>query len=285
MTDFFILAGGYGQRAEPLTSLLPKPLFPLNGKPLLSLLSEQIKAFGLKKGFINIHHLSTLIKEFPLTGLEIEYMEEKKLSGNRILSECRDRTKNDLLVLNGDTYLEIPLNTLAEKMQAEDIDGIITVREKDGIYSSILHEKNIFLKRDKDPGASDLMYAGVSIFRNSFLQKLTEENLFDSLEVSKGRIGVVKYSGIWLDLGTPENYFISDRTYRKFNNIPYGNSLSSCASISEESEVMNSIIWPNTKISGDVVISDSIITGELLEKKGVFRKKIFTEKGIFDLNI
>ncbi|MEN8222699.1 MAG: NDP-sugar synthase [Acidobacteriota bacterium] len=285
MTDFFILAGGFGKRAEPLTSRLPKPLFPLNGKPLLDLLAEQMNSAGLKKGFINVHHLAPLIMELPLTGLDVTFIEEERLSGNRILSECGNRTVNDLLVINGDTFLDIPFDTLKEKIHRESFDGVILVRKKDGIYSSIISDRDIFIRRDKDPGASDLMYTGVSIFRNNFLSELHEENLFDSLEISQARIGVIEYNGLWLDLGTPETYFLSDRDYREHKSIPRGNSLSKGVSISGGAKVVNSIIWPDTKISGNAVISDSIVTGGLTIDSGVYDKKIISENGVTDLRV
>lgn len=285
MTNFFILAGGYGKRAEPLTSCLPKPLFPLNGRSLLSLLTEQMNTFGLRKGFVNVHHLASLITELTFTGLEIQYIEEKKLTGNRILSERINRTENDLLVINGDTFLNIPIDILQNKMNTENVDGVILVRKKDGIYSSIITDGDTFLKRDKDPAASDLMYAGVSIFRNSFCSKLQEENLFDSLEISQGRIRTIEYTGHWLDLGTPENYFESERRYRRFKGIRAGNSLSNGVLIGDRAEIVNSIIWDGTKINGDAFISDSIVTRGLTIESGVFNKKIITKNGVYDLLI
>ncbi len=285
MTDFFILAGGYGKRAEPLTFHLPKPLFPLNGKPLLSIIIDQMKKSGLNKGFVNVHHLASSITGLTFSEPEIQYIKEKKLSGNRILAGCRNRTSNNLLVINGDTFLDIPVNILEKKINTENIDGIIVVRKKDGVYSSIIREGDTFKKRDKDPVASNLMYAGVSIFKNEFLYKLKEENLFDSLETSRGRIGIVEYKGHWSDLGTPENYFISERRYRELNGIPYGNSLSPGTSIGEGAEVLNSIIWTGTKIKGNVLISESIVTNDLVIDSGEYNKKIITKNGVFDLRI
>ncbi|MEI6614185.1 MAG: hypothetical protein WCL37_04750, partial [Chrysiogenales bacterium] len=54
---FFILAGGYGKRAEPLSLIKPKAVFPLNGIPLLRLLLKQLQIQLGLEGFINPHHL------------------------------------------------------------------------------------------------------------------------------------------------------------------------------------------------------------------------------------
>jgi len=285
LTDFFILAGGFGKRAEPLTNSLPKPLFPLDGIPLLSIIAQQLTGFGLEHGFINVHHLAPLITNFPLPGLDITYLEEKELSGNRILSTITINKDKYMLVINGDTFLDIPYYKLFREMEKNNSDGVILVRKKDGPYSSIITRGNNFLRRDKNPKVTDLMYAGISIFRNSFLKELSRENLFDSLEASGKSIRILDYSGLWLDLGSPENYFQSERAFVKNSGKGKKNSLSENVIIEDGAKVKNSIIWGNTKIGGDTVIKDSIVTGDMNIMSGTVIKKIITKDGIFDLKI
>ena len=285
MISFFILAGGLGKRAEPLTISLPKPLFPLDGKPLLEILAQQLTNFGLKRGFINVHHLASMITNFNLPGLDITYLEEKELSGNRILSTIRSDNDKYMLVINGDTFLDIPFIKLCSEMDKNNSDGVIIVRKKDGPYSSIIKQGNSFIRRDKNPDVTDLMYAGVSIFRNDFLKNLSRENLFDSLEASGKSIRILEYRGLWLDLGSPENYFLSNNIFRKSRGKSSGNSFSEGVSVIQDAEVSNSIIWNNTKIGGNTIIKDSIVTGSLDIKSGSFIKKIISKEGIFDLKI
>ncbi|MCK4888970.1 MAG: NDP-sugar synthase [Candidatus Aminicenantes bacterium] len=285
MTDFFILAGGFGKRAEPLTNSLPKPLFPLDGIPLLGIIARQLTGFGLERGFINVHHLAPLITNFPLPGLDITYLEEEELSGNRILSTISSDKDKYTLVINGDTFLDIPYYKLFREMDENNSAGVILVRKKDGPYSSIITRGNDFLRRDKNPEVTDLMYTGVSIFRSDFLKELSRENLFDSLEASGKSIRVLEYGGLWLDIGSPENYFLSNEIFRESEGKSSGNSVSEGVSITQEAEVTNSIIWSDTKISGDTVIRDSIVTGGLFIRSGTFIKKVITMEGTFDLKM
>jgi NDP-sugar pyrophosphorylase family protein len=44
-----ILVGGRGERLRPLTDRIPKPLAPVNGKPFLNHLLDQLKAQGIKR--------------------------------------------------------------------------------------------------------------------------------------------------------------------------------------------------------------------------------------------
>ena len=282
---FYILAGGLGKRAEPLTNYLPKPLFPLDGTPLIKIITGQLSKVGVNRGFINVHHMASMITNLRLPGIDCLYLHEKILSGNRILSTFDSNSEKNVMVINGDTYLDIPFNKMKREMDNYKPDGVILVRKKDGEYSSIITKGKHFIKRDKNPDIADIIYAGVSIFRNGFLKELRSKNLFDSLEISNGKILTLEYKGLWLDLGTPENYFLSNRAFRTHHGKTSGNSFSENVSVAENSEVKNSIVWSNTKISGKTIITDSIVTGNINIQSGNFLKKIISEKGVSDLNI
>ena len=43
-----ILAGGFGERLRPLTDLMPKPMIPVNGRPVLWHLVNLFKKYGVK---------------------------------------------------------------------------------------------------------------------------------------------------------------------------------------------------------------------------------------------
>ena len=285
MTDFFILAGGLGKRAKPLTNYLPKPLFPLDGTPLIKIITGQLSNMRVNHGFINVHHMASKITNLRLPGVDCLYLHEKILSGNKILSTFCNSSEKYILLINRDTYLDIPFIKMQREMEDYKPDGIILVRKKDGEYSSIITEDKDFIKRDKNPDVTDVMYAGVSIFRNGFLKELRSENLFDSLEISNGKILILEYKGLWLDLGTPENYFLSNRAFQTHHGKTSGNSFSENVSVAGNSEVKNSIVWSNTKISGKTIITDSIVTGNINIQSGCFLKKIISEKGVFNLNI
>ena len=90
---FFILAGGYGKRAQPLSLLKPKPLFPLGGRPLIQILLNQLQEKGLGEGFINLHYkpepLRICVEEtIKNTGSPmIHFLYEDTLSGSRIIKK------------------------------------------------------------------------------------------------------------------------------------------------------------------------------------------------------
>ncbi len=42
-----ILAGGRGKRLRPITDKIPKPLIPINGKPLIERTIKYLKKYGI----------------------------------------------------------------------------------------------------------------------------------------------------------------------------------------------------------------------------------------------
>ena len=60
----FIMAGGYGKRLLPITEVLPKPLFPINGQPIISKIIYDFVEIGIKKIFISLNYKSSIIKAY-----------------------------------------------------------------------------------------------------------------------------------------------------------------------------------------------------------------------------
>lgn len=293
---FFILAGGYGKRAQPLSLIKPKPLFPLNGTPLIKILLDQLKEKGLHQGFINLHHMSLRLRHYVEEIIEppgspvIKFFFEKSLSGSRILKDAaRHMTENDLLlVVNGDSYLEIPVEEMLEKLLKEQADGILLVREnqeKNPQYKILLTKDNRFMGRkifttSREPGKEPFMYTGISLFNRKVVRAIDEINFFDMLEKSDFNIKTCHYNGPWLDIGNPKSYFESDAKYKKHLGIENHNSLSENVFISPDSKVESCIIWENTEIKNKSVIKNCIVTGNVSLDNINYEKKIINRDSV-----
>ena len=53
----FVLGAGLGTRLRPLTNLLPKPLLPIFGKPLITFALDHLRQAGIEQFWVNSHHL------------------------------------------------------------------------------------------------------------------------------------------------------------------------------------------------------------------------------------
>jgi NDP-sugar pyrophosphorylase family protein len=106
----FILAAGLGTRMGELGKVLPKPLWPVFDKSLLELQLEYLKTLGIKKVFINTHHLGHLVqKEIAKLGrsdVVISHEEDIQDIGggiHRVAEKIGYQGK--LLVVNCDQFL------------------------------------------------------------------------------------------------------------------------------------------------------------------------------------
>ena len=59
-----IFAGGLGERLKPFTIDNPKPMYPINGKPFMEYLINQIKSFGISDIIILLGYLPEKIEEY-----------------------------------------------------------------------------------------------------------------------------------------------------------------------------------------------------------------------------
>ena len=66
-----ILAGGKGTRLLPYTIVIPKPMLPIAGIPIIEIISRQLDYYGFDDVSVSLGHLSEMIKVY-LTGKEAE---------------------------------------------------------------------------------------------------------------------------------------------------------------------------------------------------------------------
>lgn len=241
---FFLLAGGYGKRARPLTLKTPKPALPLGGVPIINLMLNQLQDRGLTQGFVNTHHLPGQINEaitahctnFP--GSDIHILHEDKLSGSKIIKEAAPHMTADdlLLVVNGDIFLELPYSSMRQELLDHNADGALLVRPKTGTddqsYRSLIVDNGYFKDRaplipenssdrrgehlEPDRTEQDYMYLGVALMRRTIVEKIDHINFFDSLAGQDFSVRVYPYSGIWLDIGTIQAYEKAKHAYNTY---------------------------------------------------------------------
>lgn len=284
MIRFFILAGGYGKRAMPLTLNLPKPLFPLAGKSIIVRQLDQLIKKGIKKGFVNLHYKGEKIRE-SVSDYDLELINEEKLSGSSVLREIADCGSEMVLAVNGDTYLEIPLTEMIKKMEESRADGVLSVLKNKKGYASLEISGDRYCGIMNEKYTSATIYAGVALFRTDLLKNFNEVNFFDTLKRLNANIRVVEYKGLWLEVGTPELYYKANSDFCSFYGIKDGNSLSEGVRILPGAIVKNSILWKGSKAGTQVNLDRCILTEKVNPSPGIYKNKIITSRGIQNLDI
>src|SRR4051812_36118460 len=102
-----ILAGGKGTRLAPYTTVLPKPLMPIAGVPILEIILWQLRHFGFTDVTLACGHLAELMQAYIMQNrisreLRIKYHHETRPLGTAgALAEIPDLSET-FLVMNGD---------------------------------------------------------------------------------------------------------------------------------------------------------------------------------------
>ncbi len=116
-----ILAGGRGKRLRPITDKIPKPLIPINNKPLIERTIKYLKKYGVTEIIISAGYKSHLIEKFLKQkknfGCQIIFsIENTPLgTGGAIKKAMKHIEEDSFLVINGDIVTNIDLRKIMKK--------------------------------------------------------------------------------------------------------------------------------------------------------------------------
>lgn len=116
-----VLAGGRGTRLRPLTFSIPKPLLPIDEKPILEIILQNFKKFGITEVIISVGYQGELIKAFCADGakfdLSITYVDEEKPLGTAgplsLMRDCFSEGEKFVL-MNGDIFTQLNFSKMID---------------------------------------------------------------------------------------------------------------------------------------------------------------------------
>jgi NDP-sugar pyrophosphorylase family protein len=129
-----VLAAGLGTRLRPLTLDQPKALVDVAGRPLIAYDLLLLRRYGIEEVIINLHHhgdaLRTALGDGSDYGLRIVYSPENPLldTGGAIKNAEALLGGDDFLILNGDTIIDLPLDTLIAAHRARGAAATLVLR-------------------------------------------------------------------------------------------------------------------------------------------------------------
>ncbi|MGQ9502597.1 MAG: nucleotidyltransferase family protein [Anaerolineae bacterium] len=112
-----ILAAGEGTRLRPLTERCPKPMLPVAGRPLLEHIIAWLRAHGVCKIAINLHHHPEAITQYFGDGscfdVHITYSLEEQLLGTAgAVRRLEHFFHETFVVVYGDVLTDLDLTAL-----------------------------------------------------------------------------------------------------------------------------------------------------------------------------
>lgn len=217
-----ILAAGRGERMRPLTDTMPKPLLRAGNQMLIEYHLHNLARAGFKNIVINHAYLGHMIEAAlgngKRYGTHITYSKETAVLetaggiANALPLLTNITANQPFLVVNGDIFCQMDYSTLLPALQHLQIDP-------DGDLAHLILVANpphhpagdFFLEHNRltASGHHTLTFSGIGIYHPRLFSQVTAgtaTKLSPLLReaISANKVSGEYYSGIWLDIGTPE---------------------------------------------------------------------------------
>lgn len=225
-----ILAGGFGTRLRPLSCTRPKLMFPVANRPLIDWMLEGLSKNGVKTVILAVNYGADILQRYigkSKLGMRIVYsLENKPLGTGGPVKKAENLLNSDdepFFVLNGDVISSINYAELFQFHKSNGAQATIALHEVDdasrfGVVE--LKEDNKILRFVEKPkpeeAPSNLINAGVYVLDHSVIDMLAaetkismEREIFPML-ASKGGLYGEKFDGLWIDIGTPDDYLLAN---------------------------------------------------------------------------
>jgi NDP-sugar pyrophosphorylase family protein len=222
-----IMAGGKGTRLAPYTTVLPKPLMPIEDQPILEVVIRQLRHFGFRRVTISVGHLAELIMAFfgdgRRWGLAIDYAIEDTPQGTVGALRHMELPDEPFIVMNGDILTDLDYDELYRAHLANG--SLLTIagfRKHVDISLGVLdYDADQMLTgfREK-PRLSFDVSMGIYVMDPAILPIFRAEGPYGFDHLVKDLMEAMKpprifsFGGLWLDIGRKEDYETAAETFR-----------------------------------------------------------------------
>ena len=220
-----IMAGGFGKRLMPHTKDCPKPMLPINGKPML----EHILVRAIEQGFsnfvISVFYLPHVIKDYFKNGeawnVTISYVQEESPLGTAgALSLIPGKQMYPLIVTNGDLLTNVGYKEILDHHFKIGSKATMVVRhhETQNPFGVVNTEGFRITGFEEKPVYRSLINAGVYVLDPLALEALPYGSacdmptLFSRLLEAGHSTAVFPMHESWLDVGRPDDLELAANT-------------------------------------------------------------------------
>ncbi len=228
--EAIVLAGGLGTRLKNKIDGLPKPMAPVAGRPFLEILLNQLAHSGCTRVILSVGHLHDVIENHfgaAWRGISLDYsIESAPLgTGGAIRASLAHATEENVLILNGDTYLQADYAGMMGFHAGQCAQMTIAVTHQPDVarYGGvILHQDRIAGFEEKGRTGPGWINAGTYVLARhiawpaSLPEKFSFETDFLAPEIARLRPAAFRVDGFFLDIGIPEDLDRAQTELRPF---------------------------------------------------------------------
>jgi mannose-1-phosphate guanylyltransferase len=292
----FVLGAGLGTRLRPLTDLVPKPLLPIFGKPIITFALDHLIAYGVERFVINSHHLAAQISRLfnpnsneqelgptgrvgSYRGKEVQLIYEPALleTGGGIWNAASLIGDEPFFVYSGDVLTDLDLGRLVDAHFSSGCEVTLALRTT-GLGTDISFDTGTGLVVDvrqilKSGIAGVYDFANVSIWSSAAIAQIPPDKKISFIPVlvdwirQGGRVGgAVLEEDSWFNVGNRSEYLRLHRVIAREGWRPaylteanWPASIDPAAKVSPGAEISDdSWVGANSLIESDAKLRNAI---------------------------
>jgi D-glycero-D-manno-heptose 1,7-bisphosphate phosphatase len=219
------MAGGKGTRIASIADDIPKPMIPVNGRPVLERQIECLRKNNISEIIIAAGHLADVIKNYFSDGKKFNcrisyYTEDQPLGSAGALYKIRDELGDDFLLVNGDIIFDIDFARFIAFYRERNADAALAVHPNSHPFDSTLLETGPDGRVVSWPGKEtppryyrNQVNAGIHILSKKLLEgappvqgKIDLDHDIFRPNIASRRIYAYRTPEYIKDMGTPERY-------------------------------------------------------------------------------
>ena len=226
-----LLAGGKGTRLRPSTVVVPKPLAVLGDTSIIEIILSQLARWGFEDIIVLLGYKPEMIRAVIGDGSKwnisirsvVEELPLGTVGGVKLIS---DMLADNFLVMNADILTVLNYRRIYDyHTQGKNLATIGSVRRMEAIQLGVLEvngSSEIIDYREK-PIYHFLATMGIHCFSKRILDFIPPgkpfglDDLLFTLLDAKERIQAFIFSGLWMDIGRPDDF---ERAYYLFEKSP-----------------------------------------------------------------
>jgi dTDP-glucose pyrophosphorylase len=229
--DAVIMAGGRGQRLQPLTDATPKPLLKVGDKPIMEHNLNRLAKYGIDDFWVSVKYLGEQIEAYFGAGkqknINIEYVWENEPMGTIGAVAQINNFKHDyVLVTNSDLLTNIDYEQFFLEFIKQGADlAVLTIPYQVAIPYAVLETEKGEVKSFKEkPTYTYYSNGGIYLMKKEMTHLIPQNKFYNATDLMEDLLQQNKkiisfpFSGYWLDVGKHEDF---EKAQSDINNIKF----------------------------------------------------------------
>lgn len=213
-----VMAGGLGSRLHPLTAEVPKPMLPLDDRPIVEHTVEKLRAAGIRRVYIATHYKAhVLTRHFgdgQGFGVDICYVDEEVPLGTAGALGKLHGGQEPLLVINGDIMTDLNFRSLLAFHREHKAEMTVGVRhyEFSVPYGVVSTAGALITGFTEKPTQRMFVNAGIYLLEPHVCSlvpmgcRVDMTDLIEKMIAERRRVLAFPISEYWVDIGQRDDY-------------------------------------------------------------------------------